>query len=299
LPKYYVIQDAAYAAEGFSQTWLPHVWRVKATPMVNAQEYQQIINQPLMPDNIWDPGNFYPQNMVVDSGGKYYEATQNVPPGTDITDPKYWALIEKPYITTVGDVDSTRNKDLALNDALLVQANVDVPLSGYDNVSFYILPTTLSGQPTGEGLNADQTVPTVDGAQSGEGNSPKSFGWTMGYLTGDKLAPNGLPVTPGVSFPLNPTKGDYCLRLDYFPNRLFRFNGGSWSAVSDDVRTPLDWGPENKTQRSSFVNNTYTVSTSDQGNIPSRQSLSDLLRPQADNGDQGGNLPPNPRPPGR
>jgi len=299
LPKYYVIQDAAYAAEGFSQTWLPHVWRVKATPMVNAQEYQQIINQPLMPDNIWDPGNFYPQNMVVDSGGKYYEATQNVPPGTDITDPKYWALIEKPYITTVGDVDSTRNKDLALNDALVVQANVDVPLSGYDNVSFYILPTTPSGQPTGEGLNADQTVPTVDGAQSGEGNSPKSFGWTMGYLTGDKLAPNGLPVTPGVSFPLNPTKGDYCLRLDYFPNRLFRFNGGSWSAISDDVRTPLDWGPENKTQRSSFVNNTYTVPTSDQGNIPSRQSLSDLLRPQADNGDDHGNKSPNPRPPGR
>jgi hypothetical protein len=45
LPKFYVIQDAAFASEGFSQTWLPHLWRVKATPMVNAQEYQQIIDQ--------------------------------------------------------------------------------------------------------------------------------------------------------------------------------------------------------------------------------------------------------------
>jgi len=297
LPRYYVIQDAAFAAEGFSQTWLPHVWRVQATPMVNAQEYQQIINQPLMPDNIWDNGNFYPQGMVVDNGGKYYEASKNVPPGTDINDPNYWALIEKP--TTMGDVNSTRNKELAINDALVIQANIEVPQSGYDNVSFYILPTTPSNQPSGEGLFADQTSPTVDGAQSDEGNTPTDFGWTMGYLTGDNLAPNGLPVTPGVSFPLNPSKGDYCLRLDYYPNRLFRFSGANWLAISEDVRTPLDWGPLNGTQRSSFVNNTYTVPTTDQGNIPSRQSLSELLRPEADNGNQGGNLPPKPRPKGR
>jgi len=297
LPKYYVIQGADYATEGMSQTWLPHTWRVKATPMVNAQEYKQIMDQTLMPDNIWDNGNFYPQGMVVNNGGKYYEATLNVPPGTDITDPKYWALIEKP--TTLGDVNSTRNKDLQINDALVVQANIDVPQSGYDNTAFYILPTTPSGEPSSEGLSADQTGPTVDGTESGEGTTPRSFGWTMGYLTGDNKAPNGLPVTPGASFPLVPAAGDYCLRMDYFPNRLFRFNGTAWIAISDDVRTPLDWGPENLTQRSSFVNNTYTVPTKDQGNIPSRQSLSELLKPQADNGDQGGNLPPNPRPPGR
>jgi hypothetical protein len=297
LPRYYVIQDAAYAAEGFSQTWLPHLWRVKATPMVNAQEYQQIINQPLMPDNIWDNGNFYPQGMVVDNGGKYYESTKNVPAGTDINDPNYWALIENP--TTMGDANSTRNKDLAINDALVVQANVEVPLSGYDNVSFYIIPNTPNGQPSAEGLFTDQTAVTVDGTQLGEGTSPENFGWTVGYLTGDKLAPNGLPVTPGVSFPHNPSTGDYCLRLDYSPNRLFRYSGAIWIAISEDVRTPLDWGPENGTLRSSFVNNTYTVKTSDQGNIPSRQSLSELLRPQADNGNQGGNLPPNPRPPGK
>jgi len=297
LPKYYVIQGADYATEGMSQTWLPHTWRVKATPMVNAQEYKQIMDQPLMPDNIWDNGNFYPQGMVVDNGGKYYEATQNVPPGIDINDPMYWASIEK--ATTLGDVNSTRNKDLQINDALVIQANIDVPLSGYDNTAFYILPITPSGEPSCEGLSADQTRPTVDGAESGEGTTPRSFGWTMGYLTGDNKAPNGLPVTPGVSFPLTPAAGDYCLRMDYFPNRLFRFNGTAWIAISDDVRTLLDWGQENLTQRSSFVNNTYTVPTSDLGNIPSRQSLSELLKPQADNGDQGGNLPPNPRPPGR
>jgi hypothetical protein len=118
--------------------------------------------------------------------------------------------------------------------------------------------------------------------------------------TGYLIPPNGLPVTPGVSFPSNPTIGAYALRLDYFPNRLFRFDGRAWVKIEDAVRTGLDLAnPGALTQRSSFVNNEYTVRTTDMGNIPSRQSLSEILKPNADNGDQGGDLPPKPRPPGR
>ena len=298
LPRYYVIQDANFASEGFSQTWLPHLWRIKATPMVASQEFQQIINQPFMPENIWDPGNFYPANETVNNGGTYYQAKQPVPPGTDITNTDYWELITTP--STIGEKQSTRTRDLEINDAILAQAQVEVPLSGYDTVKFYILPTNTIGQPSGAGLTADMTSPTVDGTQPGEGITPTSDGYTLGYLTGDGIAPNGLPVTPGVSFPPNPVLGDYALRLDYFPNRLFRYNGRAWVKIEDKVRTDLDLSPLALTQRSSFVNNTYTVPTTDMGNIPSRQSLSQILKPQADNGDQGGNItPPNPRPPGR
>ena len=305
LPRYYVIQDAAYASEGFSVTWLPHLWRVKATPLVNAQEYQDIMNQPFMPENIWDPGNFYPAGEIVNNGGNYYEATQNVPPGTDITDTNYWHPIENP--DTLGDKGSTRPKDLEINDAILTQAYAEVPYSGYDTVKFYILPTNEDGQPAGAGLSADNSNVTVDGTEGGEGLTPRSFGYTMGYLTGSKdpetgylIPPNGLPVTPGVNFPANPVTGDYCLRLDYFPNRLFRFDGARWVKIEEDVRTDLNLAnPGAQSQRSRFVNNTYTVPTTDLGNIPSRQSLSEILKPLADNGDQGGNLPPNPRPPGR
>ena len=297
LPRYYVIQDANFAQEGFSQTWLPHLWRIKATPMVASQEFQQIINQPFMPENIWDNGNFYPANEIVNDGGTYYQAKQPVPPGTDIGDTDYWELITTP--DTIGEKQSTRTRDLEINDAILVQAQVEVPLSGYDTVKFYILPTNTIGQPAGDGLTADMTGPSVDGTQPGEGITPDSDGYTLGYLTGDGIAPNGLPVTPGVSFPPNPALGDYALRLDYFPNRLFRYNGRAWAKIEDKVRTDLDLSPTALTQRSSFVNNTYTVPTTDMGNIPSRQSLSQILKPQADNGDQGGDLPPNPRPPGR
>ena len=347
LPKFYVVQDASYPAEGFSQTWLPHLWRVKCTPLVNSQEYKDILDKPLITENVWDPGNFWPIDWIVNNGGTYYRSIQNVPPGTPITDTNYWqqltavpwqADVEYPAETivvgpngehwmaiqdvppgielgdpaywepaaepdgvpTIDDVASTRPKDLEINDAILAQAEVEVPLSGYDTVKFYIFPTNPDGTPADPtGITADNTNINVDstGINSADGPiSPRSNGYTMGYLTGDGVAPNGLPVTPGVAFPTNPQEGQYCLRLDYWPNRLFRFNGRSWIKIEDSVRTNLTNGPMNNTLRSTFVNNTYTVPTTDQGNIPSRQSLSDLLKPQADNGNQGGNKPANPYP---
>jgi len=298
LARYYVIQDANYASEGFSVTWLPHLWRIKATPMVNAQEYSQIINQPFMPENIWDNGNFYPAGTIVNYGNTYYQASQNVPAGTDITNTNYWTIITNP--NTVGDKQSTRPKDLAINYAILAQAYQDVPLSGYDNVKFYVLPTGPDGEPGSYGITTTTEGPRSSGDQPALDITPNGFGYVQGYLTGNGQAPNGLPVIPGVQFPPHPASGDYCLRLDYFPNRLFRYDGRAWLAITDNVRTDLDYATQSLTQRSSFVNNTYTVPTTDVGNIPSRQSLSQILEIKPDNGDQGGNItPPNPRPPGR
>jgi hypothetical protein len=297
LPRYYVIQDTNFAAEGFSQTWQPHLWRVKATPLVNAQEYKEILNRPLVVENIWDPGNFWPQGSIVNDGDQYYRARIDVPAGTPITDTTYWQAIDPP---TVIDENSTRPRDLEINDAILAAADLEVPLSGYDTVRFYIFPTNPDGTPANpDGVTADQTVPRVDNDGvnvSGETQTPLGDGYTMGYLTGDGIAPNGLPVIPGVSFPANPQEGDYSLRLDYFPNRLFRYNGRSWIKIEENVRTDLTNGPMNDTLRSGFVNNTYTVSTTDQGNIPSRQSLSELLKPRADNGSDGGNKTAKPYP---
>lgn len=295
LPKYYVIQDASFASEGFSQTWRPHLWRVKATPLTNAQEYKDIMKKSVVMEQIWDPGNFYPAGDIVNQGNVYYQAIANVPSGTPITDTAKWIEYTPP---TQSDVFSTRTKDNEINDAVLTQADIEVPLSGYDVTKFYVMPTLLDGQPANPfGLTADSGT-TTDGTAGGMNVTPRTNGYTVGYLTGDGLAPNAFPVTPGVSFPPNAVSGDFALRLDYQPNRLFRYDGRRWIKIEDRVRTNLNNGPENKTLRSGFVNNTYTVPTTDQGNVPSRQSLSEILRPQADNGNDGGNLPPTPRPPG-
>jgi hypothetical protein len=292
-PKYYVVQDAAFAAEGFSQTWLPHLWRIKATPLVDAQEYRDILDKPFVSEYIWDPGDYYPAGSVVNYGDVYYRATQNVPAGIDITNTTYWSLFTPP---TISDVQGTRTKDTEINDAIVTQAEIEVPASGYDTVKFYIEPTTPLDDPANPSSLSTGDDVTVDGTQSGMNVTPRADGYTLGYLTGDGIPPNGLPVTTGITFPQNPGVGDYALRLDYFPNRLFRYDGKRWVKIEEKVRTNLSNGPTNQTLRSSFVNNPYTVPTTDMGNIPSRQSLSEILKPRADNGDAGGNKAARPRP---
>ena len=291
LPRYYVVQDADYATEGMSQTWMPHTWRVKATPMTNNQEFKDILKKPVVSENIWDNGNFYPTGWVTNYGDVYYQAKQNVPAGTDINNTTYWQIYTPP---TQSDVFSARTKDNQINDAILTQADVEVPLSGYDTTQYYVAPTLEDGSPANPTTLITDDGTTVDGTQGGMDVTPTGPGYTKGYLTGDSV-PNGDPVVTGVAFPLNPVDGDYCLRLDYFPNRLFRYNSTvkRWAKIEDGVRTNLNNGPTNNTLRSSFVNNTYTTRTTDMGNIPSRQSLSEALKPRADNGDQGGHLPSN------
>lgn len=294
MPKYYVIQDAAFASEGFSQTWLPHLWRVKATPLTDSQEFKDVLKKPMVDSTIWDNGNFYPLGSVVNYGDVYYQAKVNTPADTEITNTTYWEIYEP---ATQSDLMGTRTKDTQINDAILAQADVEVPLSGYSTETYYVEPTTTTGQPANpDGITADSST-TVDGTQGGMSVTPSGPGYTNGYLTG-AAAPNGVPVATGVAFPLGPVDGDYCLRLDYFPNRLFRYNATSkrWTKIETAARTDLNNGATNNTLRSSFVNNTYTVQTKDMGNIPSRQSLSEILKPKADNGDQGGNLPTNPYP---
>lgn len=150
--------------------------------------------------------------------------------------------------------------NLDINDAIVEQAEIDVDRSGYDVTPYYVVPQ----------YSADGEAETVTGHY-------------VGYLTGDGLPENALPATVGVQFPSNPSNGDYVLRTDYRPNRLFRYNGTIWVKIEDNVRTDLTPGPDNQTQRSEFVNNTETVQTTDRGEVPSRQALSKLLKPEADN----------------
>lgn len=285
LPRFYVIQDADYASEGFSATWLPHIWRVKATPLVGSQEYQDILNQ--------------------------YIDTQGGIDGTDGAGNGSGTL--KDYIATCA-------KNLDLNSAIIASAEIEVPLSGYDVSSFYIVQYNANGDPINltyvsvdmTSITADSTILTVDrgagvpafgttadnntilvsintltvdstvsGLQDIISPDPSGQSLQLGYLTGDGIPPNGFPAVPATAFPTNPKVGDYVLRLDYHPNRLFRYNGNIWVWIEDDVRTNLYLN--GATERSNFVNNTTVVNTADRGPVPSRQALSDLLRPKKDN----------------
>ena len=106
----------------------------------------------------------------------------------------------------------------------------------------------------------------------------------QGYMSGDGSGPNGLDVGMGIAFPDSAKNGDYFLRLDFVPNRLFRYDGKRWVKIEDAVRTNLTPGsPTNRTQRSSFVNNTTTFEDTAGNTLNERVSLSTALTPKADN----------------
>jgi len=242
LKRYYVVGDASFASEGFSPTWWPHLWRVKLNPMVDSQEYKDILN--------------------------------NISAGD-------------PNVTTtpVGQILSTYNKYLNLNESILAQAEVDVPKSGYDTSHYYTLAFSANGAPQGDGISVDSTTPTADNINVTSDSGIPSPDYKMkGYLVGDGTAPNQLTTGAGIAFPGNPSTGDYYLRLDYLPNRLFRFDGKFWRKIEDNVRTNITPGAtDNLTARESYVNNTNTYTDNSGVTHNERQNLSQVLTIKADN----------------
>jgi hypothetical protein len=267
LPKLYTVQDASFASEGFSQTWQPHLWRIKATPLVGSQEYKDVLDVYANP-----------------ADGDICDSVDN----TNITVDSVIFTADDYSAGTINDLISTHNRNTEINKAIVDQAVAELPVSGYDVSKFYIEPVGPDNIPDdNKGVTVDSDIFKADSNKIRADKTsitPVANGWLSGYLTGNSLPPNGLPVTPGTVFPPNSLIGDYVLRLDYFPNRLFRYDGNRWIKVEDNVRTNLTPGAsDNKTQRNKFVNNTDTFATKDRGNIPTLQGLSDLLKPSADN----------------
>lgn len=242
LKRYYVVEEVTFAAEGFSQTWWPHLSRVKLNPLVDSQEYKDILDQI---SNQQINGNTTPFSNYL----------------------------------------STLDKLLEINDAVIEQAEIDVPKSGTNVDELYVLPLNPDGSPgdpTGVQVNTRNL--RVNSTRNFAAVAPTTPDTNIpAYLGGDGTPPNGWPVGVGTSFPTNAQIGNYFLRTDYVPNRLFRYDGSRWTKIEDSVRTDLTPGPNNRTQRSLFVNNTDTYVDDSGQALPSRQSLSKALTPKADN----------------
>lgn len=404
LRRFYQITDSNFASEGFSQTWYPHLWRIKCEPLVNSQEFQNIINSPNNQDNYlgnYDKDKTYPPGYTVQYGDKVYESLKEVPPGKNPPDPEYWKESSE---GTLADILSTYKKNIAINDAALEEAKRILPKSGYDNSNLYVVPTygvyetntslsgklnqpappinintnngapltgtvtmvsspsyavpspvisipkaalksiwdmtadmgsidsydTLTleavvlppivtdsgsgpvsgetalsvysmGQITGPYGTADNTYATADANPEAPGftgtisqqmdwradcdprfqyiarSTPRSFGYTTGYLTGTTEAPNGFPTGVGISFPQNPNVGDYFLRIDYYPQILYRWDGKLWIRISENVRTDTGFTTEDKSQLSSFINNSNVTVLTNGTTTTESQPLSTIL----------------------
>jgi hypothetical protein len=273
LKRFYVIEEISRASEGFSVTWYPHLYRAKCKPLVDSQEYKDILD------------------------GVAGE-------GSDLT---------------LRDVMSTYEKEMQITQAVLDQAETDAPKSGYDTSRYYHLQKDTEGNAELVTVDsdlvaqysADRGEPALDengnpvldengnpvyaGANASTLNQTTDGKYYDGYITEDGIPANGAPFSAGIAFPVNPTLGQYCLRKDYLPNRLFRFNGTRWTKIEDVARmTMSNLGTDDVlsgqrfegkdvrlTQKGSFINND-TVAKIDGRTVQEKQGLSKALRPKAD-----------------
>ena len=293
LKRFYVVEDVNRAAEGFSVTWYPHLYRAKCKPLVDSQEFKDILDQIADSENFkgaWNPDStYYPGDTVTAPNGEKYTVIREVA-GIAPPDTTYYKLAD-----TLKDIMSTYEKEMQITQAVLDQAEADAPQSGYDTTKLYTLQRDETGK--AELVSADTTLDdatlesvTADTVfQSAEANGYK------GYLLEDGIPPNGAPFTQGIAFPIGPAEGQFHLRTDYKPTRLFRYAKGRWSKVEDDVRTNItNLGSsdvaagatfagkvEKENLKSSFINNTNETVIDGQ-TVKEKQSLSKALKPEAD-----------------
>lgn len=190
IPKFYVIQDANRGSEGFSATWMPHIWRVKLSPLTDSQEYSDILG-------------------------------------------------------TANDENSLKNVISSYKAEL--------------NISNAIVEAAEQADPLG--------IPLADhlfGAPSSESD------WDYG---------ESLPS--GDTFPSTANEGDYFVRTDFSPYRLFVRRGTKWHRLFDNV-SEQTWS-ERTYNGSTFINNERTTVTGGR-EFNERQPLSDALAPRADFG---------------
>jgi len=251
LKRFYVVSEVTRPASGYSQTWYPHLLRAKCQPLVDTQEYKEILDKPLLDANGDDTGD------------------------------------------TIRDLISNVQTSIEINNQIIAQAEADVGKSGYDTEHLYVVP--LKNKETVDVADVSDTIndasidnPALDA--SIVLNSP-DHNYYVGYLTGDGIPPNGAPYGFGITFPSNPVKGQFYLRTDYMPNRLFRYDGRHWIKFEDNVRMTVNQSGSTqtsdptkvrRTQKASFINNTNTATIAGEV-VVEKQALSKALRPKADN----------------
>jgi hypothetical protein len=213
--KFYVVDEGSKPAEGFSPTWWPHLWRVKCQPLVDSAEYADILDQVLQ-----DRGDGVDPSFTNADGSA----------------------------GTLGDLLSTYNTNLAINDAVLAEAEGNVKFRNYQSAHFYIVQADMNLRPD--------------------------------VFNSDGIPPNGSkPVASGTSFPSTYEEQDWFLRVDYVPPVLFQRTGSKWSRVEINYRS--EWLPAGRVL-TSFINNRSTTTYNDGTVADVKQNLRTAVRPKID-----------------
>jgi hypothetical protein len=235
--RYYVVQDALYAAAGYGQKWFPHIWLVRAKLMTASPEFKEITDQAATGQTDGGVG----QGIGIMPAGFTDTADCDGNPGTGAN----------PNITKSLNLFC---KILNITDQNVAEAeqNAFFDPKFFESANLYIYLDPITNYP-------------IIGSN---------------YFSGDGEPPNGGPLAgAGITFPPNMQDGEYYLRLDYYPERLFQKQGNCYKLI--EVNVLKSWTAYNRVLDTFIDNNVDTV-LSDGTVIPEKQAISQVVKQKVD-----------------
>lgn len=246
--RYYVVQDSLNAAVGYGQKWFPHIWLVKAKQMTASVEFTEIIDQAATGQTAGGVG----QGIGIMPPGFSEVATPDGNPGLGCN----------PNIKNALDLFC---RIIDISDEIVREAerNAFFDPKFFESANLYIYLDPVTGYP-------------IIGSNffSGDGAPPN-----LSTDNADNLVPGGPLVGAGVSFPAGMLDGQYYLRIDYFPERLFQKQGSCYKLI--EVNVLKHWTAYNRVLDTFIDNNKDTV-LSDGTIIPEKQAVSQVVRQKVD-----------------
>jgi len=245
--RYYVVQDALYAAAGYGQKWFPHIWMVRAKLMTASTEFSEIIDQAATGQTAGGVG----EGIGIMPEGFTETSDANGDPGTGCN----------PDIKNALDLFCSI---INITDEIVAEAeqNAFFDPKFFESANLYIY--------------LDENNYPVIGSNyfSGDGAPPN-----LPTDNDQNLVPSGPLVGAGVSFPAGMTDGQYYLRIDYYPERLFQKQGNCYKLI--EVNVLKSWTAYNRVLDTFIDNNNDTI-LSDGTVIPEKQAVSQVVKQKVD-----------------
>lgn len=246
--RYYVVQDALYASAGYGQTWFPHIWLVRAKLMTASPEFKEITDQAATGQTDGGVG----QGIGIMPAGFTETTDASGNPGTGANP----------------DITSSLNlfcKLLNITDQNVAEAekNAFFDPKFFESANLYIYIDPVTNYP-------------IIGSNyfSGDGAPPN-----LSTDLGQDLVPSGPLVGAGITFPPGMTDGQYYLRIDYFPERLFQKQGNCYKLI--EVNVLKSWSAYNRIL-DTFIDNINDTVLPDGTVIPEKQAISTVVKQKVD-----------------
>lgn len=249
LKRFYVVSEVTRPASGFSQTWYPHLVRAKCSPMVDSQQFKEILDADSGAEDgstLRDLLSMYKKNIEINE--QVLQQAQTDVPASGYETKQYFVIPTRED-GFVDYADASNMLDDASGDSPMSYLDASIVLNT-PSKDYYI------GYLTGDGVPAN-------GANYGFGiNFPSQPASGDMFLRSDYL-PNRLFRYDGKNW----IKVEDSVRMT---------NNKLGNTQTDDPTMVR------KDQKSGFINNN-TTSTIDGKVIQERQALSKILKPKADN----------------